>query len=88
MIATDALVVIRGFVFIERTLREVQHTIVAAVALVLEDKLVGLRQLLRSLALTLGHEHIIIEITLVDLPHIHQTEHDDSTQHIFLAQLL
>ena len=88
MVATDTLVIIWGFVFIKRALREIQHTVVATVTLILKDKLISLGQLLRGLAFTLGYKHVIIEIALVHLPHVNQAEHNNSTQHIFFAQLL
>ena len=86
MITADALVVVRGLVLIECIRCQIQHTVVEC--LVTADNLVGLGHLLRCIALRLVYEHIIVEIALVHHPHIHQTEHGDTGNHIFLAQLL
>ena len=88
VIAADALMVIARLVLIERTLRKVQYAIVTAVALVLQDKLIGLGQLLCGLALALRHKHVVVQIALVHLPHINKTQHDDGTNHIFALQFL
>ena len=86
MITADALVVVRGLVLIECIRCQIQHTVVEC--LVTANNLVGLGHLLRCIALRLVYEHIIVEIALVHHPHIYQTEHGDTGNHIFLAQLL
>ncbi len=86
VITTDALMIIRSLVLIEGVRCEIQYTIVEC--LVTTDNLVGLGHLLRSVTLGLVNKHIIVEITLVHHPHIHQAEHGDTGNHEFLAQLL
>ena len=86
MIAADALVIVRSLVLIEGIGCEIEHTIVEA--LVAEDELVGLCHLLRCVTLELIHKHLIIEITLVDHPHIHQAEHGDAGNHKFGTEFL
>ncbi len=73
MVSTDTLMIIAGLVLVESVRGEVQHTVVQT--LVLEYLLVGGCHLLRCLTLTLRNEHAIVEVSLVHLPHIYQTEH-------------
>ena len=79
MIATDGLVIVGCLVLIERVAGEVQHAIVQI--LVLKDEFIGSCLGLRHLALTLLHKHVVVEIALVDQPHIQQTEHRDAEHH-------
>ena len=70
MIAADALVVIARLVLVERVRSHVEHTVVALCGGVLKNHLVGLGELLRSLALALRNKHVVAEIALVDRPHV------------------
>ena len=85
MITTDALMIVTGLVLVECVRSEVQHTIVEV--LVAQNQFVGLRLLLWSLTLSLGHEHTIVEITLVHCPQVDQAEHEDNSDGILLLQL-
>ena len=85
MIAANTLMVIGGLVLIEGVRREVQHTVVKT--LIVQDLLVGLRHLLRRLTLTLRHEHLVVEVTLVDMPQVTETEQQEDRNRIRLLQL-
>ena len=85
MVTTDALMIVAGLILVERIRCEVQHTIVKT--LITQDELVGLCLLLRCLTLRLGHKHLVVQITLIDLPEIEETEHENSTDGIGLLQL-
>ena len=78
--------IIGSLVFVERVRSEVEHTIIGR--FVLHNLAVGGSLLLRSLAHATLYEHAVVEITLVDLPHIHETEHDDCTHGILGLYLL
>ena len=85
MVATDALMIIGCLVLIEGVRCQIQHTIVEV--LVSQDQFVSLCFLLRSLALCLRHEHLIVQITLIHLPQVNQTEHENSPHRIFRLEL-
>ena len=72
MIATNALVVVAGLVLVEGVGCEIEHAVVER--FVLQYLFVSGRQLLRCFAFTLWHEHRVVEITLVNLPHVCQAE--------------
>ena len=78
--------IVGSLVFVERVRSEVEHTIIGS--LVLHNLAVGGSLLLRSLAHATLYEHVVVEITLVDLPHIHEAEHDDCTHGILGLNLL
>ena len=56
--------------------------------MVLQNLTVGGCLLLRSVAHTTLYKHIIVEITLVYLPHIDKTKHYDGSNSILGLQLL
>ena len=85
VVASDALVVIGGFVFVERIAGKVEHSVVES--LVLEYLFVGLSELLRCVALALGNEHIVVEVAFVNHPHIYEAQHQYSPYHIACLQL-
>ena len=85
MVSADALMIVAGLVLIEGVRREVQHTVVEA--LVTQDQLIGLRLLLRSFTLRLRHKHLVVQISLIDLPQVEETEQEDGADGISLLQL-
>ena len=86
MIATNTLMVVRSLVLVEGVRSEVQHTVVTLIAGILQDELIRIGLGLRSLALTLVYEHIVVQVALVHCPHINKTEHQDNPHGIFLLQ--
>ena len=86
VVSADRLVIVRSLVFVERVRSEVKHTIIGR--FVLKNLAVGGCLLLRSLAHATFYEHAVVEITLVDLPHINEAEHDDGTHSILGLYLL
>ena len=85
MITTNALHIIRGLVFIEGRGSQVKHTIVER--LVLQDMVDSLCLGHRLVTHRLRHEHSVVQVTFVHLPHIKQTEHNQGCCHIFGTQL-
>ena len=77
MIASDALQVVGGLVLVEGRGGEVEHTEVGS--LFRSDRL---------LAHAGRDEHAVVEIALVDLPHIDQTEHHQTGGHQLYTYLL
>ena len=88
MVSAYAVVIVRSFVLVERVRGKVEHTVTAEVGLVLKDNLVGLSHLYRCLALTLVDKHVIVEVALVDLPHVNKTENYQRSHHVFCLQFL
>ena len=86
VITTDTLMEVRSLVLVERVRSKVQHTIVEA--LVLINLKVGCCWLLWHIALTLWYEHLVIEVTLIHLPHINEAKHQKTSHHIVGTQLL
>ena len=84
MIATHTLVPISGIVFIERIRCQVQYTIVQS--LILQNQLIGFC-LTEALSLYLFfYKLLIVQIALVHVPHIYQTEHSQSSDQRHLLQ--
>ena len=71
MITSNALVIERCLVFVERIGCEVEYPVVEA--LVLQDLLICGSQGLWLLLHRFRHEHIVVEIAFVDRPHINKT---------------
>ncbi len=84
VVASDGLMEIRSFVFVERVRREVQHAIVER--LVFENLAVGGGHLNGHLAHALLDEHRVVQIALVHHPHVEQTEHGNAHDGIDGAQ--
>ena len=78
MITTHRTVEGTRVVVVERGDREVQHAIVTTVSTLLNNIFVSFRLLNTCNALWL-HKHIVVEVTLVHAPHIHQT--NDQERH-------
>ena len=76
--------IVGGLILIEGVRCEIQHTVVET--LVVQDLFVGLCHLLRCLTLTLRHKHLVVEVTLVHRPEIHETDHEDDADSILLLQ--
>ena len=79
VVASDALVPVSCIVFVESIRCEIQHTIIQR--FVLQDELIRRGLLVRDRFLYFIHIHFIVQITLVDHPHIAQTEHGDGCYH-------
>ena len=78
VIASDALVPVRGFVFVERISGEVQYTEIQG--LVGQDVLVGFRgRQIRFHFRTFCHELSVVQVPFVDAPHISQAEQGEQT---------
>ena len=86
MIATDALVIIRCLVLVERVRSEVQHTVVES--FVAKDDLIRFSHLLRGVAHARFDKHAVVEIALVYLPHIDEAEQSDASYGQFGIELL
>ena len=86
MVTTDALHIERGLVLVERRCRQVQHAVVQR--LVLQNVVNGVRLLHGCLTHRLRHKHLVVQVALVHLPHVHQTQHRQHTHHHFLAYLI
>ena len=86
MIATNALQVETGLVLVKRIRCQIQHSEVEC--LVLKNMVDSSRFLNRLLPDGLWHKHTIVQIAFVDLPHIHQTEHGQQTNHQFSTHLI
>ena len=86
MVAADRLMIVRRLVLVERVRREIQHTIVGRC--VLQNLSVGGGLLLRSLAHAALHEHSVVEVALVHLPHIHEAEREDERHGVLRLQFL
>ena len=85
MVATDTLVIIRGGVIIKGADCQVQYTVV--LGRILQDNLICLTGR-EGLCLGAGsHKHAVIEVALVDAPHICQTEHNDTCHHRYSLNL-
>ena len=84
MIATHRTVECTGVVVVEGGDGEVQHTIVAPFPTLLDDVSVGICLLDAGNSLRL-HKHVVVKITLVHAPHVHQT--DDKQSHAQQAHL-
>ena len=86
MIAADALQIERGLVLVEGIRGQIQHTIVGR--LVLQDMVNGCRLGHGFLANALRYEHRVVQVTLVDLPHVNQTQHRQQSYRPRGTQLL
>ena len=85
MVAADGLVVVGSLVLVEGVAGKVEHTVVER--LVLKDVFVGGSLGLRQVARALLHKHVIVEITLVDEPHVEQAKHGDAPHHELCREL-
>ena len=85
MITTHILVPIRGIVFVERADGKVQHTVVEVS--IFQDVFVGFCLGKGGSLYALIYKLVVVEVTLVDLPHIKQTEQGNTTNSKLLTQL-
>ena len=85
MIAADALMIVTRLVLVEGVRGKVQHTVVER--LVSQDLFIRLCLLLGRLTLTLRHEHLVVQIALINLPQIDEAEQQDTCYRIFCLQL-
>ena len=79
MISSYALVEIWCLILIECIACEVEYTIIKI--LILKNSLISLSHFLWSSTDSVAHKHIVVEIALVHLPHIHKAEHSDDSHH-------
>ena len=79
MITTNALQVITRFILVECRCSQIEHAVVKR--LVLKDMVNGRRFRHRFLTNGLRHKHLIVEITLIDLPHVDKTKHGKRSDH-------
>ena len=86
VVTTNRLMIVRRLVLVERVRREVQHAIVGRC--VLQNLAVGGGLLLRSLAHAALHEHRVVEVALVHLPHIHEAEREEERHSVLRLQFL
>ncbi|CDB11095.1 unknown [Bacteroides sp. CAG:633] len=85
VVSAHALVPVGGVVLVEGVRGEVQHAVVGV--LVLQDLFVG-RRLAEALGADgAGHELFVVQVALVDAPHVHQAEHGDAGHGERLPQL-
>ena len=77
MVTSNALHIETRLVLVERVRGKVQHTEVKG--LVLQDMVYGCRLLNGFLTDRLRDEHLVVQITLVNLPHIEETENGEES---------
>ena len=84
MIASNALHVETRLILVERIRGKVQHTEIEC--LVLQNMIDGGRFLDGFLTNVLRHKHLIVQVPLVDLPHIKETEDGEDAHKPFGTQ--
>ena len=75
-----------GLVLVERITGKVQHTIVEVG--ILQDKLVDGLDGVRRLADALVHEHRVVQVALIDEPHVNEAENGNQPYRGQCLQLL
>ena len=84
VIAADTLMIVGGFVLIKSVRGEVEHTIVES--FILKNLPVGGREGLRGVANGRLDKHVVVEVSLVHLPHVYQTQQSDGGNGVWSFQ--